>query len=183
MSNPEPKLNRFIRLKGRRADANVEFCFVPSDEDRNLLIERFELRTLKKVRFEGTLAPQDKADWQLSGTLGATAVQSCVVTLGPVTTRVDVPVVRRYLADPEPEPVAEEIEIPEDDSIEPMPDEVDLLDLLSEALGLALPDFPRATDAELEQTTFTEPGKTPLEDADTSPFAALKALKDNKQDD
>ncbi|MEO1238284.1 MAG: YceD family protein, partial [Pseudomonadota bacterium] len=129
---------------------------------------------------EGRMIPEGQSDWRLEAKLGATVVQTCVVTLTPVTTRIDVPVTRRYLAYMEPVPDAGEIEMPEDDTIEPLPGAIDLHAVLAEALALALPDFPRAPDASLENHTFTEPGKAPLSDADIKPFAALKALRDSQ---
>jgi uncharacterized metal-binding protein YceD (DUF177 family) len=57
--------------------------------------------------------------------------------------------VRRYLADWQ-EPAAEEAEMPEDDTTEALPDRLDLSAVMAEALALALPDYPRAPDAEME---------------------------------
>jgi hypothetical protein len=47
-----------------------------------------------------------------------------------------------------------------------------------EALVLHLPLYPRVEGAELGELAVTEPGKTPLRDADLRPFAGLAALKD-----
>ena len=182
MPQSEPTNERFLLLKGRAPDAVLEFHFVPSSEEQTMLIDRLDLLSLKKARLVGRLLPQADKDWRLEATLGATAGQPCVVTLAPVTTRVDSPVVRMFVADAEPEPIATESEIPEDDTVEPLPEKIDLLELFSEVLALALPDFPRAADAELEQSTFSAPGIAPLQDEDAKPFAALKALKDSKDD-
>jgi uncharacterized metal-binding protein YceD (DUF177 family) len=68
--------------------------------------------------------------------------------------------------------------MPEDDTAEPLPAVIDLEEVLIEALALALPDYPKAPDAKLEQTVFAPDGKTPISDEETKPFAALAALKD-----
>ena len=64
------------------------------------------------------------------------------------------------------------------DEAEPLRSEIDLGEILVEALSLGLPDYPRADGAALEQAVFTEPGLTPMTDQDTKPFASLAALKD-----
>ena len=109
--------------------------------------------------------------------LGATVVQDCVVTLEPVTTRIDEEVTRAYRADFAP-PEGPEVEMPEDESAEPLPAALDLAQVMIEALALALPPYPRAPGAETGEAVFTEPGKTPLRDADLHPFAGLAGLRD-----
>lgn len=162
------------------ADTGAIFAYQPDAAARAALAAEFDLQSLKKARLEGRVVPEGEADWRLEAKLGATAVQTCVVTLGPVTTRIDLPVARTYIANPAPEPEAGETEMPDDDSIEALGDSIDLHGLFAEALALALPDFPRAPDAALETQVFTEPGKTPMADADIKPFAALKALRDGQ---
>jgi hypothetical protein len=88
-------------------------------------------------------------------------VQPCVVTLAPVTTRIEEKVERRFRADlPEPAPGAE-VEMPEDDALEPLPETLDLGRVLIEALALAVPEYPRADGASLGEAVFTEPGAEP----------------------
>lgn len=68
--------------------------------------------------------------------------------------------------------------MPEDDSVEPLPDVIDVGVVATEALALALPLYPRAEGAELGEAVFTAPGEAPLRDGDLKPFAGLAALKD-----
>lgn len=135
------------------------------------------LQALRKVRFAGTLTPVGSSDWDLEGTLGATATQTCVATLAPVTTRVDREVLRRYrthVSTPEP---GSETEMPEDDALEPLPPSLDLVEMIAEELSLALPDYPRAADADPVDRAVSEPGVTPLTDETAKPFAPLADLK------
>ena len=111
--------------------------------------------------------------------MGASVVQPCVATLAPVTTRLDVPVERSYLSELEDNfDEGGEEEMPEDDTVEPLPSELLLSLVAEEALALAAPDYPRAEGADLDVTRFTEPGKEAMSDEDAKPFAALKALRD-----
>lgn len=160
---------------GRATD--TEFRLEPDADKRKAIAEELSLRGLRKVRLEGVLRPEGKYDWHLSAKLGATAVQECVVTLDPITTRIDAPVTRRFVTDL-PEPTEEDFEIPEDDTLEPLPQKLDLIHLLIEALALELPDFPRAEGVELGQAVFAAPGVKPMTDEDAKPLAGLAALRD-----
>lgn len=173
-----------IRIADLPTGKPTAFELVPDAAARAALAEALDILKISKLRFSGTLTPRGKRDWQLDAQLGATVQQSCIVTLEPVTTRIDEPVARTYLADmPEPEIEAgAEIEMPQDDSIEALPATLDLGAVVAEALSLALPAYPRAPGATLEGAQVTEPGKAPLSDEDTKPFAALKSLKDKLQD-
>ena len=135
-------------------------------------------RGVKKLRFTGSLSPQGRKDWSLLADLGATVVQDCVVTLDPVTTRIDEPVTRSYVAEI-PEIEASEIEMPVDDTVEKLPETLDLALVMIEALALALPSYPRAAGADLTQAVFAEPGVTPMSDDDAKPFAGLGALRES----
>ncbi|SFI70203.1 YceD family protein [Celeribacter neptunius] len=155
------------------------FRLVPSSEDLEEMAASLGLSALRKVKFEGKLIPEGKRDWRLEASLGATVVQPCVATLAPVTTRIDTEVSRSYLADfTEAFTPEQEIEMPEDDTVEPLPATLSLSRIAEEALALAAPDYPRAEGAELGVTQFTESGKQAMTDEDTKPFASLKALRD-----
>jgi uncharacterized metal-binding protein YceD (DUF177 family) len=135
---------------------------------------------LRKVRFDGKLSPMGQADWELTGLLGATIVQPCSVTLAPVTTRIDERLRRVFIAN-WVEPDGDEVEMTVDETLEPLGQRIDLSDLLTEALALAAPDFPRATDAEMAATGVLRAapeGDSPLDDDAVKPFAALAALRD-----
>ncbi len=178
MSLSNTHILRMADLNGR---SDYTFKIEPETAARMALGDELGLRALKKLRFEGRLTPQGKTDWQLTARLGATVVQDCVVTLEPVTTRIDEQIVRTYVKHLD-EPQMGEVEMPEDDSVEVLPVTLDLTEVMAEALSLALPAFPRATDAELGQAVFTEPGQEPMTDQDARPFAALAALKKANDD-
>ena len=134
--------------------------------------------TVRKLRFEGEIAPEGPTDLRLTATLGATVVQPCVVTLEPVTTRIDESVSRLFSTEIPEIPEGDEVEMPEDDTVEPLPAAINLAQIAEEALALAAPAYPRAEGAELGVTQFTEAGKEAMSDDDAKPFAGLKALRD-----
>ena len=155
----------------------VDFDLRPEEVLRDEIAARLDLLGLRKLRFRGSVAPSGAQDLKLDGVLGATVTQPCVVTGEPVTTRIDVPVLRAYLAEMEM-PTADEAEMPEDDDAEPLPVAIDLAAVMEEALAIALPDWPRAEGVEPVDVTVTEPGVPPMTDEDAKPFAGLKALRD-----
>ena len=107
--------------------------------------------------------------------MAATVVQPCSVTLDPVTTRLREAVRRHFIADYKL-PEADELEMPEDDSTEALPEVIDAVTVVVEALALALPLYPRAAGVELGEAVFTEPGLAPLREGDLKPFTALAGL-------
>lgn len=159
-------------------DKAFAFALRGDAEQNRELARAMDIVRIDKLRLEGRIEPVGRDDWRLLGTLGATVTQTCVVTLAPVTTRIDEPVERLFLAHGLPEPEGGETEIPEDDSVEALGVTIDLLQVAHEALSLALPAYPRAEGATLEQAQFTAPGKTPMTDEDARPFAGLKGLRD-----
>jgi uncharacterized metal-binding protein YceD (DUF177 family) len=173
---PEPPRGGGLRtLRPADLRTRVAFDLRPGPDDLSRLARDLGLLGLSKVRLSGHAQPAG-GGVDLDARLGATVVQPCSVTLVPVTTRIDERVQRRYrpgLAAPEP---GSETEMPEDDSLEPLPDTVDLADVLAEALALALPPFPRAPGAAFGSAVFAAPGVAPLTDADASPFAVLRGL-------
>lgn len=175
--SPSPNVLPVHTLRGRKT---LRINLRPGAGDLQHIKDTLDLLALRKVSLEGALAPDGKSDWQLTARLGATAVQPCSVTLEPVTTRVDTTVVRRFVAQmPEAGDVSDEdgVQMHEDETLEPLGREIDLIAVLSEALALALPDYPRAAGADLGPAQFTETGARPMTDDDAKPFAGLAALK------
>lgn len=181
-TSPAPsRTDRPVRLADL-GNRGIDFEIVPGPEVLDDLAGRLDLLALRKLRFAGHLRPDGPRDWRLDAQIGGTVVQPCRVTLEPVTTRIDEPVVRRYLARWN-DPTENEAEMPGDDSAEPLPETLDLGAVMAEALALALPPFPRAEGVDLDAQAFTEPSKTPLTDDDIKPFAGLASLRDRLRKD
>lgn len=183
MAQPDPSTGVF-RVAELSARKPTRFALAPEAQARAAIARKLDLSALRKLRFEGEIAPLGKRGWQLSAHLGATLVQPCVVTLAPVTTRIDEKVLRRYLpADEMPNPEAgSETEMPEDDSIDTLDEVIRVYDAMIEALALALPPYPRAEGVSLGEAVYAQDGATPLRDSDLKPFAGLAGLRDALDD-
>lgn len=177
-----PQEKTVIRLADLDPSEGMVFELKP--DATQALMDRLEVLALRKARFAGRLAPEGKRGWRLEAQLGATVVQPCIVTLNPVTTRIEDKIVRRYVPNYDQivgdatDSDGEGMPMPEDDTIDPLPAIIDLMDVFEEALSLALPLYPRADGAELGDAKFAEKGVAPLEDKDLKPFAGLAGLKD-----
>lgn len=161
----------------------TRFALVPSESERRALADVLDIPALKKLRFEGQITPEGKRGFALSAQLGATVTQDCVITLAPVTTRIDEPYALRFVPPAQMDRYAatsregDEMEMPEDETLEELGDVIDLNAVMQEALALSLPAYPRVEGTELSESTFAEAGIAPLQDADLKPLAGLAALK------
>ncbi|ADO42520.1 YceD family protein [Ketogulonicigenium vulgare] len=173
--NDQPAIPRHILrlndVSGRKAH---HFDLQPDLAGRTALGSALGIIALKKLRFTGTLTPIGRHDWRLEAKLGASVVQECVVTFAPVPARIDEDVIRNYLAD-FTEDLSGEVEMPEDDTAEPLPKSLDLAEVMAEALSLALPAYPRAPDvAPVDIDTDDAPEAA----EQRRPFAGLADLRD-----
>lgn len=175
MSNPAtPRPSRF-RTGGLSPRKPTRFSYRPDAEERARLAADLGLLALYALDLTGEFRPVSRDELLLEATLTARADQPCSLTLVPVPANITETVRRRFVAGLET-PEGDEIEMPEDDSVEPMPEEIDLADVAAEALSLSLPLYPRAPGAELGQVVHAPDGVTPLSDADLKPFAGLQGL-------
>ncbi|MFT3689919.1 YceD family protein [Paenirhodobacter sp.] len=171
-----------VKIAELAARKPTRFDLIPDAETRACIAEWAGITALATLRLKGELTPKGRHDWLLTAALTARVEQPCVITLTPVVTDLSETVERRYLADM-PEPEGDEIEMPEDDSAEPLPATIDLAAVALEALELALPLYPRAEGAEFSDTTVTEPGAAPITDEDVKPFANLRSLMEARKPD
>ncbi|SIS87588.1 Uncharacterized ACR, COG1399 [Roseivivax lentus] len=168
-----------FRIAELSQTAPTRFRLEPDAAARAEIARALDFSSLRKVVLEGAIKPLGKRGWRLEARLGATVIQPCIVTLAPVTTRIDRPVERTYLPPAlleAPEP-GSEIEMPEDDTTELLGDVIDPAQVLTEALALAAPDYPRAEDAPELRVEARPAGAAPIAEEETKPFAGLAGLK------
>ncbi len=182
MNNHEHKAAQ-LQVSSLSQNKPTRFALAPSEQERRALAAELGISALKKLRFEGKVAPEGKNGFALTATLGATVVQECVITLAPVTTRIDAPVALRFVPPAQMERFATasedgaEMEMPEDDTVDELGDVIDLEAVMAEALTLNLPSYPRAEGAALGESVYADAGIAPLKDEELKPLAGLAALK------
>ena len=163
---------RVADLNGRKP---TRFALSLPEDLRAAVAEWADISALDSLTLKGQLTPRGRNDWQLEAEFAARVVQPCAVTLKPVKTALAETVTRHYVADL-PEPEGEEVEMPEDDSLERLGTEIDLAAVALEALELALPLYPRAPDADEAKLSAAPEGAAPLTEEATRPFANLRDL-------
>lgn len=175
--NPDAAPQHIIETAALSKSKVTQFRLTPSAADMAHMARDLDVVEIAKLRFEGKIMPHGKRDFRLVGTLGVTVTQSCGITLEPVRTRIDDDVERIFIAQWNEEITDEEREIPDDDRLEPLEDQINLATIAAEHIALVIPAFPRKDGLEDFEITAAPQGAAPLDDDAMKPFAGLAALK------
>lgn len=135
------------------------------------LAHELEVIRIESLRLEGRLSAQGEQDWMFEGRVTGVVIQACVATLEDVTTQVNEDIRRIWVHDYK-HPDEDEMEMGEED-IDPLGAVIDMGDVLTEALTLALPQYPRLETAPQVEAAPQEPDEG---EAKRKPFADLAAL-------
>ncbi|ABL69990.1 YceD family protein [Paracoccus denitrificans] len=153
----------------------TDFALAPAAPAREALAAELGLNALPRLRFSGRIRALASDAWEVTGELAARVVQPCVVTLAPVATDLREEV-HRVFSPHVGTPEDDEVEMP-DEELEPLGQFIDVEAIMTEALVLALPLYPRAEDAALDA-----PEPAPEEPA-RKPFAGLADLLKQPKND
>ncbi len=145
MLGPGSPLSHPLRVTRLSAKVPTTFDLSPDAAARAALAADLGISAIDAMTFRGTLTPVGRRDFTLEAVLAARVVQPCVVTLQPVTTTLRDTVLRRFSRDYR-DPTGDEMEL-EDDTVEPLPEVIDIGAVATEALALMLPEYPRARGA------------------------------------
>jgi uncharacterized metal-binding protein YceD (DUF177 family) len=175
MTSPADPPSTRLRTGSLSPRKPTRFSYRPDVAARRALADDLGLLALNALEMTGEITPSGRDELVLKARLIARVDQACVVSLVPVPAEISETLQRHYLSGLAL-PEADEVEMPEDDSVEPMPEVIDLAELAAEALALALPLYPRAPGAAFAPVLHAPAGVTPLADADLKPFAGLQDL-------
>jgi hypothetical protein len=174
-----PPFLRPIPVRSLSRKRPLPFDIAPEPDEKSAIARFLGLEAVRSLRFHGELAPARDDEWQVEGRLQAEVVQSCVVTLAPVVSAIDEPVLRRYLPE---ESFALPAEIDLDPEAQDDPDPygatIDPGLLALESLALTLDPYPRAPGVPPAEFYASPPGTAPSAEADPKPFAKLAVLKE-----
>lgn len=147
------------------------------------MCREFNWRGATIKRFDGEIIPI-REGWELHARIIARVTMDCVISGEPVPIALDFPVHRRYLesAEEEEKDREEEFGAEDDTDLETLPDELDLGELLGEAMLLELPDYPKSKKYANDGAWQLEPDDAPGGGEMARPFARLKEmLEENAQ--
>ena len=168
---------RFLDINPRKPH---KFDIRPSNEVCKIIAKDLGLLSLTKLRLLGNLTAHGENSWRLNAHIGATVEQACVLTLASVQTRIDSTVERNYLPlkihDESSIGLDGEVQMEQDENLEPLETELDLIAVMIEALAIELPTYPKVDGASFKRKAITAPGIVPLSDEDANPFANLSTL-------
>ena len=143
-------------------------------DERVALKAALDLIDCEAMSFEYTLKPASEGRYRLKGKLTARVVQTCVVTLEPVTNTITDRVMAEFLpAQDMPAEIGGSVDLDDDYDEEPIIDQrIDIGRVVYEHLASALDPYPRKEGAAVDWT--------PLDGAmaKENPFAVLAKLKD-----
>jgi uncharacterized metal-binding protein YceD (DUF177 family) len=161
-----PEFSRLVPL-GRIGSAPFRQQIEATPSECERLSARFELLALDRLSAAVELRPQNDGLIVLEAAFEAEFVQSCVVTLEPVSGGISDRF--RLVYGPAETRYPEIGSRPDEAAFEPLNDNViDIGEAVAQELSLALPVFPRHPDAKVDDdTAVVSPGK---------PFAALTRL-------
>jgi uncharacterized metal-binding protein YceD (DUF177 family) len=147
--------------------------------EREAIAELLDLVALDDLRFTFRFHRRGEGRLALRGTLSAAVTQTCVVSLEPVASTLEIPLEiefwPRHLIEDRAEAIDEAASQGTLDWPEPIVDgKIDLGPVIYETLATGLDPYPKREGVSFE---WTEPGASAGEEQPASPFAALKHLK------
>jgi uncharacterized metal-binding protein YceD (DUF177 family) len=177
VTTSHPEFSRPVRIDALPATGR-ELSVEANEEERAALAKRFGLVAIDRLSADVALKHSGD-EVRAEGRLVAAVVQSCVATQMPVPAELDEPFSIVFRPHPQGVREEEEIELSEGelDVIFYDGSGVDLGEAVAETLSLSLDPYPRSPEAH-EALRKAGVKSEEEERAESSPFAALAALKD-----
>lgn len=173
-----PEFSRRIDLRRANRRATIDIDETATEAEQIALAIVMDAIEIPKFRMQASLAPLGNEGWALKGTVRATVIQPCVVSLRPVVSRIEAPLALRYMPEERASAEIEVItELSDDVFTDLLTPQVDVGLAAQEALALALPAYPRHKDAVVPDD-FSPPEPGTDADEKPNPFAALSELRD-----
>ena len=181
MTGPDPW--RVPVMVAHIPDTGLHRELEASAAERQAMADLAGVREVLSAHADLEIVPKSGGRLQVTGHVRARVGQTCVVTLDPIESEIDEDIDLTFAPEAEARRLADLIEEGEDDKDPPEvadPPEaivngiIDLGRIATDALFLAIDPYPRKPGVVFEaEVTALDP--------EDHPFAALKALQDNKQ--
>ena len=157
-----------------------KFDFQHSSSAMNLLdlTKILQIERLLAFSFKGEIVQSNPVHFVLKANFKATFIQLCVISLNPIKSHITHEIEQYYSLKSEDQRIKtvsidyDEVEIDEIGS------ELNIGDIMLEALSLKIPLYPKKKNMKFEGVTITEAGLKPLEKTLNNPFRALKKLRE-----
>lgn len=168
------------QLRADDIEDGEEYATDTSKSEREAVARLLDLVALEALRFRGRFHFGGEGRLRLDGTLAAQVTQTCVVSLDPIESTIEVPVEADFWPQARIEALASTVDEAASHGIldwpEPIVDgRIELGELLYETLATALDPYPRREGASFGWEESSEAEASPGRAG--SPFAALSRLK------
>lgn len=177
MSAPS-ELPRFAEAMAVLRQGKITVDIEADSAERRAISQRLGLHDLRSLRARIELVPWQERGIEAHGEVDADFVQSCVVTLEPIESRLTLPIAARYQPLERNQPQNQEltIDIDDEDPPECLPfnGRIDLGELIIQHLAVALDPYPKKPGV-----AFGEAGANEIPQTNR-PFAKLANLKSIK---
>ena len=172
-----PPLTRRVRVS--EIEDDVAKTIALTEAERGAIVDLLDLVALEDLGFDYRLRWGGGGRVHLSGRLKANATQTCVVTLEPVPASIDVPVELEFWPHALVEELEKKAEDPSHAGLVDWPeaivdDTIDLGPVVYETFATSLDPYPKKEGASFQWSQ----GAAAPEASESSPFAALKQLKE-----
>jgi uncharacterized metal-binding protein YceD (DUF177 family) len=166
------EFSRILPLDAVGSDGRAPRKVTASPEECEALKQRLGLQGLANFSAEMTIDWIGADEIYVRGRVVADVVQTCVVTLDPVPAHVEDAFEAQFTTRLEEEPVDRIVGPDDEDPPEALTEgELDMGELATQQLALALEPWPRLPDAEIPDAFAADPSRD-------GPFAVLAALRD-----
>ena len=148
-----------------------------SSSERIALSHALETKSVSDLNFDFRINPIDDDGWILSGSLSGLIIQTCVVSLEDVKSRVRVKIYRKFIRQTKTQQLETKLSEASDFEIDPLEDIINLGDIILEELILELPNYPKRSGVGLKSNFADKVDKQANQKIEESPFSVLKKLK------
>ncbi len=139
-------------------------------------------RKAKDLKFDAVIDPIEHG-WLMVGRLTGQITMRCVISDSPINFPIQMDISRKYIQNYENFPDDFSWDDDFDVDVEEMPSEIDLNSVISEALLLELPQYPKLAKYEKQDIWELAPldEETAREENTTRPFANLREMLEDKK--
>lgn len=174
MDQPQNELSRIVAIDDI-GNAEISIEIDANDDERAVLARRFGLVAIDDLAAKVTVRRARNGGARVHARIVASVVQTCVVTLEPLTALVEDTVDVLFVPGDTDEKQEALVAVLGDDDPEPINgDVIDVGEVVAEYFGLALDVYPRQPEAVLANVL---PATPTGESEPESPFAVLQDLK------
>jgi uncharacterized metal-binding protein YceD (DUF177 family) len=176
MPRPEVEFSRPIEVD-RIAGTPSQFQFDADPAERSALADRFGLISLDRFHASFSLRRLRKDLIRVKGHISASLVQACVITLEPIPAEIAEDLELDFSESVDEPGTEMDLDAEAADGPEPLSGGmIDLGEVASEQLGLAIDPYPRKAGAEVPAEWTADPAAEPASEPKVNPFAALEKL-------